>query len=82
MGIQMYNMRLACINCHHTQTHKLKKGITLESWLECKPKCSFCDCKDTLQSVQEYAMRKKMFEDFITSEHQHEPQESEHHHYA
>jgi len=81
----MYSMRLACINCHHTQTHKLKKGITLESWLEGKPKCSFCDCSETLQSIHEYSMRKKMFEDFLKNEHNHDHEHSdtsEHIHYA
>jgi hypothetical protein len=81
----MYNMKLACVNCHHKQTHKLTKGITLELWLEDKPKCTFCDCKDTLQSVYEYALRKKMFEDFINNEHNHEHDHSDtssHQHYA
>jgi|TARA_B110000263_G_scaffold241290_1_gene245376 hypothetical protein len=68
----MYSMKLACVNCHHTQTHKLTKGVTLETWLESKPKCSFCNCQETLQSIHEYAMRKKMFEDFIKNEHNHD----------
>lgn len=80
----MYSMRLACINCHQTQVHKLVRGTSLESWLEGKPKCSFCECVDTLQSIHEYAMRKKMFEDFINNQHIHHEHDdsTEHHHYA
>lgn len=81
----MYSMKLACVNCHHLQTRKVNKGITLEDWLESKPKCTFCDCTETLQSIHEYSIRKKMFEDYLRNDHHsHDEKQNEgdHQHYA
>ena len=84
-SLKMYSMKLACVNCHHLQTRKVTKGITLDTWLEQKPKCTFCDCVETLQSIHEYSVRKKMFEEFLNAEsHGHPVQEEapDHQHFA
>jgi len=82
----MYSMKMACVNCHHTQTRRVSKGVTLETWLESKPKCTVCDCEDTLQTIHEYSIRKKMFEDYLHNEshghHQEQNDETGHSHYA
>jgi len=81
----MYSMKMACVNCHHTQTRKVVKGVTLETWLESKPKCTVCDCEDTLQTIHEYSIRKKMFEEFLNAEsngHHQQDESPNHQHYA